>query len=237
MNMNVSKGNYAIPASIVIAGAFIALAIFFTAGKNAVQPAPSQPLAVDTTDRINPVTAEDHIRGSIDAQVFVVEYSDFECPFCKRFHPTMKQVMEAYDADEVAWVYRQFPLDSLHPVKARREAITSECVAELGGNDAFWQFTDRFFEVTPSNNQTDLDVVLPEIIAEIGLSQEAVDECVASGRYDQHVQDDVDNAFATGGQGTPWSVIIGKNGETFPLSGAQPYTSVTQLIDIALKDK
>jgi len=146
--------------------------------------------------------------------------------------------MEEYGKDgQVAWVYRHFPLDQLHPVKARREAVTSECVAEIGGNDAFWQFIDKFFAITPSNNQTNLDTVLPQIISELGLSQSAIDECVESGKYDQHIQDDIDNAVATGGRGTPWSVVISSNGENFPLSGAQPYNSVKQLIDIALKAK
>ena len=77
--------------------------------------------------------------------------------------------------------------------------------------------------------------MLPQIIRELGLSQSAIDECVASGKYDQHIQDDIDNAIATGGRGTPWSIIVAPNGETFPLSGAQPINSIRQLIDLALK--
>ena len=236
------KQNYTIPAAIIIAGIIIAGAIFFRGGNTpriAATPPPAQPIPqqpVDKTSAMRPITAEDHIRGNPDAPVKVVEYSDFECPFCKRFHPTMKRVMDEYGKDgQVAWVYRQFPLDQLHPVKARREAAISECVAEIGGNDAFWQFADMFFEVTPSNNRTDLETVIPDIIGKLGLSQSAIDECVASGRYDTHIQDDVDNAIASGGRGTPWSIVVGPNGETFPLSGAQPYASVKQLIELALK--
>ncbi len=235
-----TRGNYAIPISIVVAGALVAVAIFFAVGgnNNGVGQAPQAPEFVDTTDQVNPVTAEDHIRGSIDAPVKVVEYSDYECPFCKRFHETMNQVMDEYDnSGEVAWVYRHFPLDQLHPVKAQREAATAECVNELGGNDAFWQFSDEFFAVTPSNNQTDLDTVLPKIISGLGLSQSAVNECVASGKYDQHIQDDIANAVASGGQGTPWSIVIAADGETFPLSGAQPLSAVKQIIEIALGDQ
>ena len=90
-----------------------------------------------------PVTAEDHIRGSLDADIIIVEYSDFECPFCARFHPTMGQIVNEYDG-KVAWVYRQFPLEQIH-AKARPLAEGSECVAELGGNDAFWAYTDYVF--------------------------------------------------------------------------------------------
>ncbi len=78
----------------------------------------------------------DHIRGNPDAPVTLVEYSDFECPFCKRFHPTVKRIVDEYGG-RVRWVYRHFPLDEIHPVKARREAAAAECAAELGGNDAF----------------------------------------------------------------------------------------------------
>ncbi|MDP3953732.1 MAG: thioredoxin domain-containing protein [bacterium] len=90
------------------------------------------------------VTAEDHIRGSLDASVKIVEYSDLECPFCKRFHPEMKAVMDQYDGN-MAWVYRHLPLESIHP-SARPLAEGSECVAELGGNDGFWRYVDYVFE-------------------------------------------------------------------------------------------
>jgi len=235
-----------VPLSILIAGVFIAGAVVFggnrgggivaNTGNNQIPPSQQQPSG--SLDDIRPITVEDHIRGSLDAPVKIVEYSDFECPFCKRFHTTMNQVMDEYEnSGQVAWVYRQFPLDSLHPVKARLEAVTSECVAEIGGNDAFWEFTDRFFAITPSNNQTDVKIVIPQIISQLGLSQTAIDDCVASGRYDQHIQDDIDDAVATGGRGTPWSVIVASNGNTFPLSGAQPYSAVKQLIDLALLEQ
>ena len=230
--------NSIIPVAIVIAGGLVAVAIFFSGGGNTPNTGTAQvaPQPTGSTNDINPITQADHIRGNPDAKVVIVEYSDFECPFCKRFHDTMNQIMSEYGDDgRVAWVYRHFPLDQLHPVKARLEAVTAECVAEIGGNDAFWQFADRFFEVTPSNNRTDVDTVLPEIIKELGLSQSAIDECVLSGRYDQHIEDDINNAIATGGRGTPWSIVISPNGETFPLSGAQPYNSIKQLVDISLK--
>ncbi|XKT74797.1 MAG: DsbA family protein [Patescibacteria group bacterium UBA2163] len=238
-----TTNSLAIPIAIVIAGVLVAAALFFSGGQSAAPTAGNQQVdqqpqqQTGSTDQVSPVTSEDHIRGNPDAPVKIVEYSDFECPFCKRFHETMNQVMDEYGASgEVAWIYRHFPLEQLHPVKAVREAVVSECVAELGGNDAFWKFTDRFFELTPSNNQTNLETVLPQIIGELGLSQSAVDECVASGRYDQHVQDDFTNAVATGGQGTPWSIIVTQNGDTFPLSGAQPYSAIKQLIDLALQN-
>lgn len=89
-----------------------------------------------------PVSDEDHYRGDQDARIVMIEYSDFECPYCKTFHPTMVQLLEQYE--DVAWVYKNFPLDSIHP-NARDLAIGAECVADIAGNDAFWEYSDVVF--------------------------------------------------------------------------------------------
>lgn len=94
-------------------------------------------------DKVKPVTAKDHIQGDAKAPVKIVEYSDLDCPYCKQFHVTMNLVMEEYGKQgKVAWVFRHFPLEQLHP-DAPRKAQASECVAELGGQQAFWTFVDR----------------------------------------------------------------------------------------------
>ena len=209
-----------------------------SAQKVAAAPTPSPaPAAAPTpppvnADNIREVTKEDHIRGNVDAKVVLIEYSDFECPFCKRFHPTMKQIVNEYDAADVAWVYRQFPLDQLHR-KARKEAIATECAAALGGNDKFWEYTDKIFEITPSNDGLDL-ALLPQIAEDIGLDRAAFEECINSTRFDQHVQEDVQDAQAAGGTGTPYTVVIGPDGTVYPVSGAQPYSAVKAVIDLAL---
>lgn len=186
---------------------------------------------------LRPVSKDrDHIRGNPAAPVTLVEYSDFECPFCKRFHITAKKLVDE-SKGQLRWVYRHFPLEELHPVKARKEASASECAAELGGNDTFWKFADRFYELTPSNNRTDIDKVLPQIAREIGLDSEKFASCLASGRHDRRVTEDQQNAVATGGRGTPWSLIVSKSGKIYPLSGAQPYATIKQIIDLALQEK
>lgn len=238
----IQKNALAMPIAVVIAGALIAGAVIYSSGKTPTTAnVPQQQVAAQQTgdlEKMKPVSTNDHIRGNADAPVKIVEYSDFECPFCKRFHETMKQVIDEYGKDgKVAWVYRHFPLDQLHPVKARKEAVATECAAELGGNDAFWKYADRFFELTPSNNQTNIDVVLPQIAKEIGLDEAKFASCLASTKYDKHIEDEVQNAQATGGNGTPWSIVVGKNGKKYPLSGAQPYASVKQLIELALQGK
>ena len=187
--------------------------------------------------KLRPVSRErDHIRGDPAAPVALVEYSDFECPFCKRFHPTVKRLVSE-SKGQLKWVYRHFPLDELHPGKARKEAVASECAAELGGNDAFWKFTDRFFELTPSNNRTDVDTVLPQIASEIGLDKARFASCLTSGRHDRRIAEDAQDAGASGGRGTPWSIVVSKSGKAYPLSGAQPYAAVKQLVELALEKK
>ncbi len=236
----IQKNNLAMPVAIIIAGALIAGAVYWSARGDGVAVSPQPQAGVGNTtglENMNPVEDSDHIRGNPNAPVKIVEYSDMECPFCKRFHSTMQQVMDEYGRDgKVAWVYRHFPLDSIHS-QARMEAIASECANELGGSDAFWKYADRFFELTPSNNQTDIATILPQIAREIGLDEAKFNSCLASEKYDKHIQDDLDNATATGGNGTPWSIIVAKNGKKYPLSGAQPYEAVKQLIDLALQEK
>ncbi len=86
---------------------------------------------------------EDHLKGSPDAPVALIEYSDLECPYCKSFHPTVKQALEKY-GDQMVWAYRHFPLESIHS-SARPLAEGSECAAQLGGNDKFWEYVDYVF--------------------------------------------------------------------------------------------
>ena len=228
------QNNLAIPIAIVIAGALIAGTVFFTNGRTntvgANQPAPEAPTG--DLEAMTAISASDHIRGNPDAPVKIVEYSDTECPFCKRFHETLKQAVDSNK--DVAWIYRHFPLDQLHK-KARKEAVATECANELGGNDAFWKYLDRLFAVTPTNDGLD-PAELPKIAQFVGLDVAKFNECLASTRYDQKIEDEVQNAQTTGGNGTPWSIVVSKSGKKYPLSGAQPLEAVKQLIEVARKD-
>lgn len=186
----------------------------------------------EALDNLAPVTDEDHIRGERNASIVIVEYSDFECPFCKRFHTTMQQIMREYGpTGDVAWVYRHFPLEVLHPVKARQEAVAAECAGELGGNDAFWAYADRLFEVTLSNSETDVETVVPQVARELGLDGAAFAACRQSGKHDERIDRHIENAVATGAPGTPWSILVASDGTKYPIHGALPYTAVERLIE------
>lgn len=227
-----------IPLAIIVAGAFIAGALFFAGRSSAPSPTANND-GGDVTNNdlknMDPVAADDHILGNPNADIVIVEYSDFECPFCKQFHITMQQIINEYGVDgRVAWVYRHFPITQLHS-RAPKESEASECAWEQGGNEAFWAFADRIFEITPSNNGLD-PARLPEIAADIGLNKETFNACLNSGKYSDKVESQFNDAIDTGGQGTPHSIIVTKAGQFIPLSGAQPYGTVKNVVETILAE-
>ena len=198
-------------------------------GNNNAQPQPANVAGVANTAPVAPpvvnageiaqIREDDHVLGNRDASIVLIEYSDFDCPYCSRFHPTMKQVMAEY-GDEVAWVYRHFPL-AIHP-DAQRKSEASECVAELGGNDAFWAFADGIFE----GRGTDLNA----LASESGVDSAAFTNCLSSGKYTQDVKTEMAGGQQAGVTGTPGTLLV-VDGEAQLLSGALPFASVKQVID------
>lgn len=196
---------------------------------------PSEPQAVngklgdDQAGQVASVTDADHIRGSIDAKVFVIEYSDFECPFCASFHPTAKQAIEEY-GDDIAWIYRHFPLDTIHP-NARPAAIASECVANLAGNDAFWIFADAVFE----NQTTTLtESGLKNAAAKAGVNGGEYDTCISGNTAKDLVEDSYQTGLEAGVTGTPGNFVMTNDGQVWVLPGAVPFESLKASIDEAL---
>lgn len=225
----------AIPVSIVIAGIIVAGAIYMSGNKvDNKDIKKDNVVKTDTTTQMRPVSSDDHILGNPDAKLVIVEYSDTECPFCKNFHATMHKIMDTYGKDgKVAWVYRHFPIDQLHP-KARKEAEATECAYELGGNESFWKYLDEIYSITPSNNGLD-PKKLPIIAKDIGLDAKKFTECLDSGKYAEKVEKDYQDAIAAGGRGTPHSIILTKDGQQVPIEGAQPLDSLKSTLDILLK--
>lgn len=218
-----------VPLAIVIAGALIAAAVYFGGGDTSLRSlTDNSQEPVTTRSEVAPVTEKDHILGNANAEIVVVEYSDTECPFCKVFHATMHQVVEDYQG-RVAWVYRHFPIVQLH-ARAPKEAEATECAAELGGNQAFWSYIDRLFELTTSNDGLD-PAELPKIAAAVGLNQAAFNTCLSSGRYTNFVAQSVEEAVKAGARGTPHSIILTRDGKQVVINGAEPVASVKAKID------
>lgn len=105
----------------------------------------NDPRATDVraTTELDPVTDDDWIRGEEDARITVIEYSDIDCPFCKKYHTATNNIMADY-ADTVRWVFRHMPIDGLHP-NARQKAEAAECVGDIGGGVKFWKYMDTMF--------------------------------------------------------------------------------------------
>jgi len=237
-----------LPGAIIVAGTIIAIAIIWTQKPIIQNPDANLAAAVPNQAgqlNIATITNEDHILGDPNAPIKIVEYSDASCPFCKMFHPTMKQIIEEYGPEgKVAWVYRHFPLDKpdpqgrvLHP-NAGYEAQAMECAAEIGGNEKFWAFTNRLYEVTPAvTAQTPAGLPreeIPKIAQYAGLDVNSFNECLSSGRYKAAVDADYIDGLNAGIQGTPFSVIITPTGTKIPITGAQPYANVKASIDAIL---
>lgn len=220
--------NYAIPFAIVIAGLAIAGAIYFGDGKQAA-------VAAEQKGVVDPVTSADHIIGNPNAKVIIVEYSDTECPFCKTFHATMNRIMSEYGTDgKVAWVYRQFPIESLHPVKAHNEAEATECANKLGGNTKFWEYINKVFEITPSNNRLD-QTELPKIAKAIGLDETEFTKCLENDEMKAVVDAGIASGNKAGVSGTPYSIILVNKKAVSGINGAQPYEQVKAQIEELLK--
>lgn len=250
---------FSLPLAIVVAGAFVAGAVLYTKAPASQAQAGAGPSWTKQT--IRGIVAGDHVRGSKDAKVVVVEFSDPECPFCRIFHTTMQQVVGDY-GDKVTWVYRHFPLPQLHP-KAQKESEALECAHTLGGDDAFWKYTDKLYATTKSNNSLDDGIYntpsptpvgqdgkpfytekkprsttdagqLSDIASSVGLDKTAFETCLKDSTTAARVQTDVDEIVKIGGNGTPSSFIL-VGGKQMPIEGAQPIAAVKKMIDEALK--
>lgn len=187
-------------------------------------------------ESVRPVAPDrDHIYGSLDARISLIEYSDFECPYCKRFHPTAKQAVDGYGG-EVNWVYRHFPL-GIHNPLAQKEAEASECAAEIGGNDGFWRYTDAIYERTRSNGKGfPIDGLVP-LAVELGLDEARFKNCFESERYASRVQEDFREGQAIGISGTPGNVLLdNETGNVRVVSGAVPLARLRAEIDQMLSD-
>ncbi len=232
------KDNISIPLAIVFSGILIAGAILFTEKSAAPTPAAQQiparaQVGADTETApiaILTIRPDDHLLGNPKADVVIIEYSDAQCPFCQRFHETMTQVMNDYGkTGSVAWVYRHFPLDQIHPY-ARKGAEALECANELGGNEGFWKFESEIFSADTKSIAPD---ALPSLATAAGLDAAKFNACVTSGKYAARVQKDFEDGAQVGVHGTPYSIVWNRKTNTqMPINGALPFDNVKTILGI-----
>lgn len=187
-----------------------------------------------TVRKVSP--ARDHIRGNPAAEVSLMEYSDFECGFCKRFHSTPQALMTRF-GNRVNWVYRHFPLPN-HDPAARREAVASECAAHLGGNDTFWKYADALFEHTRSNGQgLPEDKSVDALAVQLGLDRGTFARCLEDKKMADRVEEDYVDGTAAGITGTPTTLIRhNRTGATEVVAGALPAERLAPVIERMLED-
>lgn len=167
------------------------------------------------------VNSEDaYFLGDEDAPVTIIEFSDFQCPFCKRFFDQTKPQLEKeyIETGKVKFVYMHFPLSSIHP-DAEPAALASECAGEQG---KFWEYHDLLFENQRSLSETDLK----QYAADLGLNEDQFNNCLDSGKYQDKVDSDFNQGSSNGISGTPGFLINGR-----PLSGAQPFSAFQNIIE------
>jgi protein-disulfide isomerase len=157
------------------------------------------------------------VRGAAEAPVTVVEFSDYHCPFCKRAQTTITQILERYPG-KVRHVYRDFPVDALHP-QARQAAEGARCAHDQG---KFWDYHDVLFASTPHAAPGDLR----KYAELVGLDVPAFEQCVSAGTHRAAVQRDIDEGRRLGVSGTPAFFINGRS-----LTGAQPLETFARVIE------
>lgn len=218
---------YLVPLSIVVAGLIISAAVFYRNENRDALTASSVRTSAGQGEKelVREVSEDDDpYIGNPDAKVVLIEFADFQCPFCGRFFSeTLPQLKEQYvRTGKVKLVYRDFPLKSIHPYAAKA-AQAGECAHEQG---KFWPYHDYLY-----GHQDALDIAgLKNGAATLGLDQAAFNQCLDSGKYDAEVNKDYNDGVAAGVSGTPTTFINGR-----PLVGAQPFAAVQQYIEEELK--
>ncbi|ANF89285.1 hypothetical protein A7J50_5971 (plasmid) [Pseudomonas antarctica] len=173
-----------------------------------------------------------HIYGSMDAQFTLVEFSDLECPYCKRFHDTPKQMADKSDG-RINWEWQNYPLAFHNPV-AEVAAHAAECVGEIAGNKAFWAFTGEWFARTQLNGQGVEDV--ERLVQEVGAPLEDYRQCMDSGKYKALIESQAKKGTNMGVTGTPATVVVDNlTGNKLLVKGAQSTQVLLQTMQQLVK--
>jgi protein-disulfide isomerase len=193
---------------------------------NGNKPA-QDPTVPQKNDNLVKPNDKDHYIGDKNAKVAFIEYSDFECPFCKRFEPTVQQMLKEY-GNKILYIHRHFPLSSIHP-SAQKMAEASECVAKLGGEDKFWAFAQKLY----ADAEDKIKVAdLAKTAASVGVDANAVQKCLDSGEMAGAVDEQYQGGLKAGINGTPGSFVLNqKTGMVLEIKGAYPYADVKTAID------
>ena len=250
-----------IPGAIITGAVIISLSILISAGviqikgvtpttataPGLIAQAPTTPTqlaaapqpAEDTSPKQVSVD-DDPILGDKNAQVTLIEFSDYECPFCKRhFDQTYPQLVKTYvDTGKVKIVFRDFPL-SFHDPMATKEAIAANCAREQGADKKYFEFHDEIFKRTTSNGKGLDNEKIKTIATDLKLNINSFSSCLSNKTNEDEVKKDIADGTAAGASGTP-TFIIGKSSGNGKVNGdlvvgAQPFTAFQAVIDPLLQ--
>lgn len=218
------------PMAILIAGALIAGAVLYS--NRSVSDQTANPIGGGSDTKVEVSADDDPFLGPENAKVTIIEFSDFQCPFCRSFwRETLEKIKSEYidSGKSVRIVYRDFPL-SIHPL-AQKYAEAAECAED---QDKFWEMHDKIFEKQDELGQGTINSYeVKDIklwVQELSLNISEFNQCLDSGKYAEEVKKDFDDGQAAGVGGTPTFFING-----IPLVGAQPFSNIKALIDQKLK--
>ncbi len=224
-----TKISISVPTAIIIAGVLIAGAVFYSNNSSfkTANPLGGQPAA-----KVDVSADDDVFLGPENAKVIIIEFSDYQCPFCRSFwRDTLSQIKEQYinSGKSVKFVYRDFPL-SFHPM-AQKYAESAECAGE---QNKYWEMHDKIFQEQEKLGTGTISAFAVADVkrwaGEIGLNVSEFNQCLDSGKYTSEVKKDFDDGSKAGVTGTPTFFINGK-----VLVGAQPIQSFIEIIDSELK--
>lgn len=233
-----------VPLAIVVAGLMVSTVIYFTNdGNSSTTTSPSVQGAVDNTgtapapEEAFPAASttidDDPFKGNKDgAKIAIVEFSDFECPFCQRhYQQTYRSLLENYvDSGDAIYVFRDYPL-SFHP-QAVPAANAANCARELGGDDTFFQYHDKLFEGDVASASKDTYIGYAN---DLGLDSGKFTSCVDGNKYKDEIDADMADGSSAGVTGTPGFVIGTLDGDGNVtgkrVSGAYPYADFERIIE------
>lgn len=188
---------------------------------------------------IQPIGPTDHILGSPNAKLVIIEYSDLECPFCQQFHPTMKRIMREYGpTGQVAWIYRHFPITELFD-NSYKAAVATECAVNLDETDnklIFWDYLDKIFSNAPV--QLDFETLVRQA-TDLEIDEDSFRACLITEKYTEKIESDIRDVEQIikfdSGFSTPYSLIFSRYGLEERISGAVSFSELKLIIDRILE--
>ena len=221
VTLSSGKRGLNLPSAIIIAAVIISSSIFINRGNaGSMGESSDSPL-----DLVADVTEEDLVRGDSKADITIIEYADFSCGYCAKYHPTLQQIVSEYEG-RVRWVYRHLPIFN------KEAAVASSCGGRLGGDSAFWTYADTLYLNTDKFSS---DFYRSEAV-KIVIVETEYDLCMG----DQILKSRIDREFTEarlllGFNATPYTVIVDKSGRKFSFAGALPYSELKVAIDSLAK--